>query len=1041
MIKTILRKTAVSGVLAGSFVFTALLYSQTFPEAEVIADAGAPAVYSPAITEEITAERGRFTKQFAMSDGSFTAAAYSMPVHYKKNGKWKEIDTTLVKSGKKNYRTKATDLKIRVARKAGKKATAALERGKTGVSFALTGRKFKPSKAKTDNPEKKIPTDVLNQNRVQYKNVLKNTDISYDIFPEKLQETISVTKKQKRKSFVIKISKKGLKVKVKGKKVYFKTKKGKTKYTRLTPTITDAYGVSTTKLKVTYNKKKKTLKVTPDKKWWNSKKRKFPVEIRTTYITDSHTRDVKVGAAYAGSPDKNFGYDKSLLLQAGKCVAFTKMTDLAGIQQKDAKILDAALHIRSEKTLRMGAGKLFDIGVHKVTQNWSARKLTYNNRPVYEEGASVSFGIQKKGDYTCDVTDVVKAWQSGEANCGVALAADNSNRSYQARLDRNPYFTVHYETVGFDGAARLREGGDITRDVLAAGQENYYYFETKPGIAYDLYTTSALDTQGILYDEDKNRLDYDDNSGLNDNFCFTKSYDGRRYLKVNVKGSATGKYTLSLKKRFVVPEPVGRRKEDSYIISWSPVEHATEYLITVYDSRGKISEAVTGGTSYEYVFTGDTVGKTLAFTVTPRENESLAGEHSRKIYSDNTESEWKYGAPMTERRENFASAVCGGKIYVLGGEDRETKTTFRSLEVYDPEKQTWERAGDYPGDVPGICNARMAALKGKLYVIGGQTETGVNARLLKEVWSYDPDSGRWEALADLPEGRTDMPVTVCDGKIYVFAKVGTEERVDVYDPAADRWTSDVRAGTSVNLQARTIDGKIFVLREKEPEDGDLPAKMYWEEYLPESGEYDNAGTVCDFANAGQYRSGAVVNSKIYMVNDKSADRALCYDVYLDKWSRVSVFNLEKGASQIQSVGNVLYSLGGTLEGFGTADVTEIYELDIKQITKQMDVTEGEPYELQVRAANCEEDTDYLVTVRTDPSALEYAGTSSFMRREKIEKGRGGIQLMRYMPKKGVMILKLRGKMETGDTGQAYQSIPVTGVKDGVTAVSMQIEKG
>ena len=57
--------------------------------------------------------------------------------------------------------------------------------------------------------------------------------------------------------------------------------------------------------------KKKILKVTPDKKWWNSKKRKFPLEIRTTYLTDKHRRDVKVGAAYAGSPNSNYGYDKS----------------------------------------------------------------------------------------------------------------------------------------------------------------------------------------------------------------------------------------------------------------------------------------------------------------------------------------------------------------------------------------------------------------------------------------------------------------------------------------------------------------------------------------------------------------------------------------------------------------------------------------------------------------------------------------------------------------------------------------------------------
>lgn len=51
---------------------------------------------------------------------------------------------------------------------------------------------------------------------------------------------------------------------------------------------------------------------------------------------------------------------------------------------------DAALHIKNEKTIKLGAGKTFDIGVHKVTQNWNVNKLTYNNRPAYEVGASAT---------------------------------------------------------------------------------------------------------------------------------------------------------------------------------------------------------------------------------------------------------------------------------------------------------------------------------------------------------------------------------------------------------------------------------------------------------------------------------------------------------------------------------------------------------------------------------------------------------------------------------------------------------------------------
>ena len=311
-----IQKGIISGTLVVVLVLTAFVGADFSTRKDAKAGTGTNTGTAQAtVTEELTAKRSKFVKQFALSDGSFTATIYSMPIHYKKNGRWKEINTTLVKSGKTKYKTKATDLSIKVSKKANKKSVVSLKRGKTSLSIALKGKKLKQSKAKISNPKKTTYTDVLNQNKVTYKKVLKNTNVSYDIFPEKVQEIVTVSKKQKNKSFSFKLNTK-LKVKVKGKKVYFKTKKGKTKFTRMSTKITDANGVSTTNVKLFYNKKTKTLKVTPNKKWWNSKKRKFPVEIRTTYLTDKHRRDVKVGAAYAGAPNSNFGYDKSLLLQA-----------------------------------------------------------------------------------------------------------------------------------------------------------------------------------------------------------------------------------------------------------------------------------------------------------------------------------------------------------------------------------------------------------------------------------------------------------------------------------------------------------------------------------------------------------------------------------------------------------------------------------------------------------------------------------------------------------------------------------------------------
>lgn len=1024
-----IQKGIISGTLVVVLVLTAFVGADFSTRKDAKAGTGTNTGTAQAtVTEELTAKRSKFVKQFALSDGSFTATIYSMPIHYKKNGRWKEINTTLVKSGKTKYKTKATDLSIKVSKKANKKSVVSLKRGKTSLSIALKGKKLKHSKAKISNPKKTTYTDVLNQNKVTYKKVLKNTNVSYDIFPEKVQEIVTVSKKQKNKSFSFKLNTK-LKVKVKGKKVYFKTKKGKTKFTRMSTKITDANGVSTTNVKLFYNKKTKTLKVTPNKKWWNSKKRKFPVEIRTTYLTDKHRRDVKVGAAYAGAPNSNFGYDKSLLLQANKCVAFTKMSTLSELKNQDVQIRDAALHIKNEKTIKLGAGKTFDIGVHKVTQNWNVNKLTYNNRPAYEAGASATVGIQKAGKYQCDVTDIVRAWYAGEANYGVALVADNSNRSYQAKIDRNPYFTVHYEVVGFDGAVELKGNAPVTRSVIKAGQENYYYFDTKPGIAYDIYTDSSIDTQATMYDTAKNQVAYDDNSGLDNNFLFTGAYNGRKYLKVGVKNKGTGDYTLTLKKRFAIPEPTGIKGQDKYTITWNAVENAKEYLICVYDGGKKINDAVVTGTSYDYIYNNETAGKTLGFTVTARENASLAGEASRMVYNTDSRSEWVYTTPMQETRKNASAAALDGKIYVLGGEN--ATGSLKTFAVYDTEKKTWESLPEYPGTESGICRAAVFAYNNEIYVIGGQTDTGVTAKLLKSVYAYNTETRQWQKKADLAEGRTNLAYACSKDKIYVWSKAGTTDQAEIYDIKTDTWETAVLPDTSAVIAAASVDNRVFVLKE----DGE---KMFWQEYLPEDNLFEDVGTVCPFAASDIYGTPVVISGKIYMAKTEETKEVLVYDAYSDEWSRISDMNLTKKDSMLAASGNDIYSIGGELAGFGVLDTVEQYTVKVQTTTKQMAVNQGESYELQVNAGNLKKGQAKIVTVNVNPEEMKIQNASSFETEDTLKEGADGVTLLKYQPKKGVIVLKLTGSLERGGSYETYQSIPVEAKITGKTTVEITL---
>lgn len=998
------------------------------PKEEIQADTTAP-LNDAAITSELTAKRTRFTKQFALSDGTFLASTYSMPAHYKKGGKWKEIDTTLKKT--KNgacYKTKSTSLQIKAAKKANKTSMLSLKRGKYGVSLAPQG-KVKTKKAVVKNPKKQEKTDILNENEISYKNIFKNTTLTYQIYPEKITEVLTIKKKQKARSFTYKVITSKLKIKVKNNRVYFKTKKGKTKYTRLKTIVTDAKGVSTSRVKVKYNKKKKTITMTPNKKWWNSKKRVFPVQTRTSTITSLHERDVTIGAAYAGAPKANYKYSSSMLLQAGKATSFAKMTSLAELNQPNVTILSAKLLLENEKNVTLGAGKTFDIGIHKVTEKWTPKKLTYNNRPAYDTQPAAKVSVQKKGRYTCDVTNIVKGWYQGEANYGVALVADNTNGTHQAKLDKYPTFTIRYEVVGFDGAVELKENQDITRDVLKAGQENYYYFDAEPGIAYDLYTTSTLDTQGTLYDTEKNRLNYDDNTGLEKNFAFIQSYNGRRYLKVSTKGNATGSYTLSLKKRFAVPEPTGIRGSDRYTITWNAVKNAKEYLVCIYEGSKKVSEAVVTGTSYDFIYTSETAGKTLGFTVTARERAELTGETSRMIYNTDNQSKWVYTTPMQEKRKHAATVTVDGKIYVLGGEN--TSGSLKTFEVYDTEKKTWHTLPAYPGTQTGICKAAMIACHNEIYVIGGQTDTSTKAQLLPSVYAFDTETKQWQKKADLVEGRTNLAAAVCKDTVYAFTKAGATDKVEIYNLKTDTRETVVMPDTSTVIAAASVDNRVLVLKEK-------GESMYWTEYLPEDNIFEEDGTVCPFAVSDAYGTPVVISGKIYMVKEEETKEVLVYDVYTDEWSRVSAMNLTKKNSSLAVSGNEIYSIGGEMNGFGVLDTVEQYTVKVQTTTKQMLVNKGEAYELQVTAGNLKKGQSKIVTLSVDPDELDIQNASSFEEEEALKEGADGVTLLKYQPKKGVLVMKLTGSLERGDSYEAYQSIPVEAKIKGKTTVEITL---
>ncbi|ERN02091.1 F-box/kelch-repeat protein At1g16250 isoform X2 [Amborella trichopoda] len=107
------------------------------------------------------------------------------------------------------------------------------------------------------------------------------------------------------------------------------------------------------------------------------------------------------------------------------------------------------------------------------------------------------------------------------------------------------------------------------------------------------------------------------------------------------------------------------------------------------------------------------------------------------IKFDPFKKQWSRAASMRTARSNFACAVIGGNVYVVGGCSSSETGCLALAEVYDPLEDRWE-------DIPPMPTPRWKciglSLKGLLYVIDGEDE---NHLPQCEVEIYDPVKKTW----------------------------------------------------------------------------------------------------------------------------------------------------------------------------------------------------------------------------------------------------------------------------------------------------------
>ena len=165
-------------------------------------------------------------------------------------------------------------------------------------------------------------------------------------------------------------------------------------------------------------------------------------------------------------------------------------------------------------------------------------------------------------------------------------------------------------------------------------------------------------------------------------------------------------------------------------------------------------------------------------------------------------AQWTQKADMPTIRSDFSTCVVDGKIFVIGGSlqlemDEYGDQSLSTVEMYDPETDAWAGKANMP---TVRSNVSVSVVDGKIYAIGGskmkkiQVPRGfrTGSEELPTVEMYDPATDTWTQKADMPTPRKTKTCVV-DSKIYAIGGWSTAneqsqlETVEVYDPATDTW--------------------------------------------------------------------------------------------------------------------------------------------------------------------------------------------------------------------------------------------------------------
>ena len=433
------------------------------------------------VVEELTNKRTEYTKEFLLSNGLHIATVYAEPVHYQKDGKWAEIDNTLIAKSDGTYRNTAGVWNVALPDNLSTGAVSIAKDGYT-LSFQMAGQLLQPGGLELMSESSVAPQQIATEETVTvsvsgaehsfgvqqaqatsaamqspdiaaakaaaaypelvaekntsgllYANVYTGTDIRYDLQSNQVKESVILSAYNARLrgySYILNTGNMIPRLQRDNSILFYDEKEENIIMVMPAPFLLDANYAFSDELQVSLSGKNGvyTLVYLLPQQWLADEDRAWPVILDPVVqpeIDRSNIQDHTISSVTTFSPTKatlNCGVSS----QNGVQRIFLKYNSLPQISSADV-IVEAYVTLCK---LTDGSGSSA-MEVHKVNQAWEIADLNWaewSAAAKYNASVEDVNMVSDAGVYTWGITDIVRGWYSGE-NTGMMFKLQDSEEA------------------------------------------------------------------------------------------------------------------------------------------------------------------------------------------------------------------------------------------------------------------------------------------------------------------------------------------------------------------------------------------------------------------------------------------------------------------------------------------------------------------------------------------------------------------------------------------------------------------------------------